>query len=68
MVWSDDASRIWNARPVEAEPHRLHLIEVLFCHHRFLVQRRSMVFAVVVNLMEKIVKNLKLKKFEVEEF
>ena len=25
MVWSDDASRIWNARPVEAEPHRLHL-------------------------------------------
>ena len=21
----DDASRIWNARPVEAEPHRLHL-------------------------------------------
>ena len=51
MVWSDDASRIWNARPVEAEPHRLHLIEVFFCHHRFLVQRRSMVFAVVVNFI-----------------
>ena len=30
MVSSDDASRIWNARPVEAEPHRLHLIERVF--------------------------------------
>ena len=30
MVWSNDASRIWNARPVEAEPHRLNLIEGFF--------------------------------------
>ena len=52
MVWSDDASMIWNARPVEAEPHEQHLERGFsFAITDFWIQRRSMVFAVVVNFM-----------------